>query len=134
MATVANRPAAEPASREQPARPPVDLVRAGDYLVMTISLPGLKPSDFRVSLVGDRQVYLEGTTHYRHPVPREHLTLSERPYGPFQRTINLPLPVSAQGIQIALTNGVLTASLPIRRQPLPLHWVGMEGSVRAESI
>jgi HSP20 family protein len=95
-------------------------------MLLMVSLPGLKPSDFRVSLVGDRQVYIEGTAHYRHPVPRESMALAERPYGSFQRTVNLPFPAVAQGVDVRLSHGILTVSLPIRRQPLALRWVRPE--------
>ena len=127
MTATNNRPTPDPTNRELQVRPPVDLVRADDHLIMTVSLPGFKPSDFRMSLVGDRQVYIEGTAQYRHPVPRESLALAERPYGPFQRTVHLPFPVQAQGVRVHLVDGVLTASLPIRRQVLPLQWVAREG-------
>lgn len=121
------RQATEAGSRDQPGRPPVDLIRHSDHIIMIVSLPGLKPSDFRISLVGDRQVYIEGTAHYRHPVPQESLALSERPYGPFQRTMNLPFPVTAQGVDVRLADGVLTVYLPLRRQPLWLHWTPTGG-------
>ncbi|MFZ5825305.1 MAG: Hsp20/alpha crystallin family protein [Bacillota bacterium] len=102
--------------------PPVDLIREGDHLLVVASLPGVKPSEFRVTLVGDRQLYLEGSAQYRHPVPQESLALAERTYGPFSRTVNLPFPVSPQNVLVHLEHGVLTARLPLRVQRVGLAW------------
>lgn len=117
-----------PAERAASPGPPVDIAREADHLVVTVSLPGVRPGDFRISLVGDRQMYIEGNVHYRHAVPREALALCERPYGPFNRTVPLPLPVQTEGAGIRFEHGVLTARLPLRLVRLPLHWQGAGGS------
>ncbi|HWI66691.1 MAG TPA: Hsp20/alpha crystallin family protein [Symbiobacteriaceae bacterium] len=117
-----NRPRSAPPGRELPAGPPLDLVREGDFLVLSIWLPGLRPEDFRVSLSGNRQVTVEGTAQYRHPVPREQLSLSERLYGPFSRTLQLPLPVDPAGATISFNGGVFSARLPIKASRVALTW------------
>jgi len=113
------------APHEPPAErsgPPVDLVRRGDRLLLLASLPGVKPSDLRVSLVGDRQVLLEGTVAYRHPLPRESLSLNERTYGPFSRTVHLPLPVDPSGVAVSFRDGVLTVDMRVRADAVRLAW------------
>lgn len=102
--------------------PPVDLIRVGERLILIASLPGVKASELRVYLVGDRQISLEGTVEYRHPVPRESLALRERAYGPFSRNIHLPLPVDPGRVTVAFQHGVLTVDLPIRAQEVHLEW------------
>lgn len=103
---------------------PADLVREGEWLVLTVDLPGVGPADFRISLVGNRQVQIEGTVPYRHPVPHEGLTAAERSYGSFSRTIQLPLPVEGAGAAVTFDRGILTARLPIKMQRLTLQWEG----------
>lgn len=107
--------------------PPVDLARTGDQLILFVSLPGVKPSDLRVSMVGDRQVFLEGTVAYRHPLPRESLALGERAYGPFSRTVQLPLPVDPGRVAVSFRDGVLKVDLPIRTTAVQLNWQAKEG-------
>lgn len=102
--------------------PPVDIARAGDHLLVTVALAGVGPQDFRLSLLGQRQLYIEGAVPYCHPLPREHLTMAERTYGPFARTITLPLPVSAEGVSVLLEHGLLTARLPLVGTPITLTW------------
>lgn len=109
------------------AGPPVDLIRIGDRLLLLASLPGVRAPDLRVYLVGDRQISIEGTVEYRHPVPRESLALSERAYGPFSRSIHLPLPVDPGRVSVTFRDGVLTVDLPIRAQPVHLEWQPKEG-------
>lgn len=115
------------ANKQVSAGPPMDLTRAGEFLVLTVSLPGVRAGDFRISLVGNRQVYIEGTVPYRHPLPRESLVLAERAYGPFSRTLQLPLPVDAQAAGVSFERGVLTARLPLQCQRVALDWDRTEG-------
>lgn len=102
--------------------PPVDLIRVDDRLILVASLSGVKGSDLRVYVVGDRQISLEGTVEYRHPLPRESLALSERAYGPFARSIQLPLPVDPGRVTVTFEHGVLMVDLPIRAQVVHLEW------------
>lgn len=108
------------------AGPPVDLVRRGDRLLLLASLPGVKPSDLRVSIVGDRQVLLEGTVAYRYPLPRENLSLNERTYGPFSRTVHLPLPVDPGRVAVSFQDGVLTVDMGVRAEAVRLTWQSKE--------
>lgn len=110
------------ADRPRPPHPPVDLIWYGDHLEVTLSLPGVKGADCRISLEGGRQLLIEGEVPYRSPVPRQQLTAAERTYGPFSRTIPLPFPVDPSGSQVTFANGVMTLRLPVRRQPLPIDW------------
>jgi HSP20 family protein len=119
------------AARGAPAEPertgpPIDLARIGDQLILLMSLPGVKPPDLRVSLVGDRQLFLEGNVAYRHPLPREGLALNERAYGPFSRTIQLPLPVDPGRVAVSFKDGVLKVDLPIRTTAVQLSWQAKE--------
>lgn len=82
----------------------------------------MKAGDLRLSLVGNRQLYIEGNIPYRHPVPREGLVLGERLYGPLTRTVQFPLPVHAQGAAISLERGLLVARLPLQMERLQLQW------------
>jgi HSP20 family molecular chaperone IbpA len=69
--------------------PLVDIVHEGDSLVVLVTLPGIRPSDLRVTLAGNRQISVEGTIPYRHPVPKDNLTQSELPVGCFSRKVDL---------------------------------------------
>lgn len=102
--------------------PPVDLSRSGSDLVLTVSLPGVRPEDFRISLTGGREVHIEGTRHYRHSLPPEQLSLAERPYGPFSRKVPLPMPVNAGRAVVSFEHGVLTARLPIDAAQVRVEW------------
>jgi len=103
--------------------PPVDIVREADALVVLIGLPGVRASDFRVALIGNRQISVEGNKPYRHPVPRDSLVQRELPNGSFARKIELPLPVDSARRVTTVQSGVLSIRLPLSEGPLPVHWV-----------
>jgi HSP20 family protein len=116
-------PKARHPSGQQPVlAPPVDILREGDALVLIFAIPGVRADDFRISLVGNRQVYIEGTIPHRYPVPREHMSQVEIPTGPFARTVDLPFPVDGGGALVSFQNGLLTVRLPVRLERLPLQW------------
>lgn len=121
-----------PGPKEAPAGPSADLTREGDSLVLVVSLPGVRAGDFRISLVGNRQVYIEGAVPYRHPAPAESLALAERQYGPFSRTIHLPLPVDPGRVAVQFERGILKARLPLQMQRIPLHQDQTEGDRHAK--
>jgi HSP20 family protein len=107
--------------------PPIDIARGNGELLLFVAVPGVRPPDLRVSVVGDRQIFLEGRVEYRYPLPQESLALGERTYGPFSRTVNLPLPVDTVGINVALRDGVLFVRLPIRAEQVKMDWISKVG-------
>lgn len=100
--------------------PAIELVREADALLLLISLPGVKAGDFRLSLIGNRQVHIEGNLPERHPVPGEYLVQAEQPGGLFARTVDLPIPVDGEHASTSLHNGLLWLRLPLQVQNLPL--------------
>jgi HSP20 family protein len=109
--------------------PNVDLVREGDWLLLTASLPGVKATDFKVSIVGSRAVQIEGVIPYRHPVPAQELAIAERVYGPFSRKVDLPLPVNGQGARASFDAGLLRVILPIEQTAIAIRWQSAGGGI-----
>src|SRR4051812_26290502 len=70
---------------------PVDMTDEGDSVVVRAALPGMHPSDFQVSLLGNVlsiDVEPGGTES-----DQSNWLLRERPIGPFRRSITIPVPV-----------------------------------------
>lgn len=118
--------------KEPGGEPPIDLIRTEDALVLVISLPGLRATDFRITLVGNRQVQIDGTYPARREWGLGEPAVAEGPAGPFSRTVNLPLPVTTAGSSVVYERGVLTARLPVERQQLLPAWEEPEENERAE--
>ena len=90
----------------------LDICETDDNLVVEASLPGFKPEDVDISVVGstlnikaesksEEEKEETGKYHYR-----------ERRWGSFQRSVTLPTEVDANKAEAAFENGVLKLTLP----------------------
>jgi HSP20 family protein len=88
--------------------PRVDIFETSGEVVVVVELPGLSSLDaIKLSLV-DRQLMMKGEIRCDYPVEEEELSLSERFYGKFQRSIPLPHDVEADGVATNYRLGLLT--------------------------
>jgi HSP20 family protein len=93
--------------------PKADLLDLGDALQLRIEVPGVDQGDIELALQG-RDLLVAGL--------RETLeegvetVFSERPNGPFQRTVRLPTDVEREHVSAHLRDGVLVVHLPKRER------------------
>jgi HSP20 family protein len=104
--------------RGAPAFPAMNVWTSKDGAVLTAELPGVKPDDIDISVVGDtltlsgtRQAEerSEGTTYHRR----------ERGFGKFTRSFQLPFHVDAGKVEAHFESGVLHVSLPYAEEDKP---------------
>ncbi len=97
---------------------PVDVIDNGPEVLVKASLPGVKPEDVSISVLGDTLTIkasigedeeLRGATYLRH----------ERRAVSFVRTLSLPLPVEANRAEARFKNGVLSLTLPKKESVRP---------------
>ncbi len=88
---------------------PMNVYAEEDAFVIQAWVPGLKPEDLRIEVVGDT-VTLEG--EFKAPEKKETLLLQEIPVGRFKRTLTLPTELEAEEAEAELENGVLTLRVP----------------------
>lgn len=90
--------------------PRIDVVeREAEYLV-TAELPGLEEKDFQLE-VHQNLLTLSGEKRAEHEEGKGW-RWSERAYGRFRRSVQLPAEVAADKASAAFRNGVLTVTLP----------------------
>jgi HSP20 family protein len=98
--------------------PAVDLYEDKDHLIVRAELPGMTKDSIDISLhegiltlSGERKAeeLPEGSEAYR----------SERFYGRFQRSFDLPKPVEAERVQASYRDGILTVTLPKTEEAKP---------------
>ena len=98
--------------------PSMDVVETPEAVLVTAEIPGIDPNKIEVSVSGD---YLE----LRGEKPDEPLPEKtnwyrfERTVGTFRRTLYLPMPVDADGIEAEENHGLLRIRLPKRPEVLP---------------
>jgi len=90
--------------------PPVNLTQDREHYYLRCELPGMRPEDLEISVVG-RTVTLSGE---RKPAEAEGVSYHrrERLYGRFSRSITLPGEVDSETINANLSDGLLTVKMP----------------------
>jgi len=91
--------------------PRVDVVEREDEYLVTAELPGLEEKDFQLEVHGNT-LSLSGEKRAEHEAERRAWRWSERAYGSFRRSIQLPLEVASDKASAVFRNGVLTITLP----------------------
>src|SRR3989338_959366 len=81
--------------------PAVDLYEDKEVLVAKVELPGMGKEDIQVN-IADHHLTIKAESYYR----------SERSYGSFSRTVDLPAEVQVEKAQASFKNGVLEIRLP----------------------
>jgi HSP20 family protein len=94
---------------------PMDVQEQGDALVVTASLPGVKPEDIDIQI---QQNVLLITGEQREAQERQQgrYLLVERQTGRFSRALSLPIPVNADACEATVADGVLRLTLPKAEQ------------------
>lgn len=94
--------------------PPLNAWEDDNNLYVEAELPELEMSDLEIVVNGDNQLSIKGER--RHPEQKEGMWhLRERGHGSFSRTGELPQYVASDKVTAELKHGVLTITLPKRK-------------------
>ncbi len=94
---------------ERTWRLPLDAYVTADEIIVLANMPGVKPEDVEITIEGDTL-----TIRGERPRPLENVdyVMQERPFGKFQRTLNINIPVDANKAEARYENGLLTLVIP----------------------
>jgi HSP20 family protein len=90
--------------------PELETFQRGDQFVVRVDLPGLKKEEVTVD-VHDEAVTIHGERRAEHEETRHGVFTSERSYGNFNRTVQLPEGASAETAKAGFVNGVLEVTV-----------------------
>lgn len=92
---------------------PVDVLDNGPDLIIKANLPGVRPEDVSISILG-KTLTIKATSDDAEDLNTRGATYlrRERRTSSFVRTLNLPIPVEANRAEARYKNGVLTLTLP----------------------
>jgi HSP20 family protein len=90
---------------------PIDLVDDGPQLIVQTNLPGLKPEEVVITVVGTT-LTIKATLEKRDDFPGSTYLRRERRAGVVARSITLPVEVESEKAEAKFNNGVLTLTLP----------------------
>ena len=98
--------------------PALDIFQTDDAITVTVDLPGVKTEDLDLS-VEDSILTLRGERVAGSGPDDATYHRIERPFGEFQRAIQLPSKVDADKISASFDGGVLVIRIPLASKPKP---------------
>jgi HSP20 family protein len=107
-----------PAAAEGVWAPAVDIHETKKDVVVTVDLPAIDPKEVSISIVEDR-LTIKGEKKKEEEMKEESYYRSERVYGMFQRTIQLPAEVVGDKAKATYKDGVLKIVVPKSQKALP---------------
>lgn len=100
-----------PRSQMAPSFPAMNVWTNEDGAVITAELPGVKPEDIDISVVGET-LKLTGSRQPEEVEEGTKFHRRERGFGEFTRTFQLPFAVETDNVEAVFEKGVLHISLP----------------------
>jgi HSP20 family protein len=97
---------------------PIDVHETADEIVVTASLPGIKPEDVDITMTG-QTLTLKGEFKSDQEEDRGQYLYRERRFGAFNRTLQLPVRVEGDRAEASFENGVLTLHIPKSEEVKP---------------
>jgi HSP20 family protein len=91
--------------------PAIDLYEEKDQVVAKAELPGMEKNDIEVN-IADHQLTIKGEKKKEEETKNKNYYRSERSYGSFCRSIELPADVDIDKAKASFKNGVLEIHLP----------------------
>jgi HSP20 family protein len=91
--------------------PAVDVFEEKDDVVVKAEIPGMDKDNIEVTL-GDSTLTIKGEKKKEEEIKEENYYRSERSYGSFVRTVDLPKEVHADKVKATFKNGVLEVRMP----------------------
>lgn len=97
---------------------PLDVIEHDNELVVKASVPGFKPEEIDISIVGE-MLTIKGEVKEEQKKEGESYILQERRIGMVQRVLRLPMPVQAEKANAVFEEGILTLTLPKAEEVKP---------------
>ena len=100
--------------------PQMDVTETDKEIVVEAELPGIDEKDVSLSLQ-DGVLTIRGEKKHEHDEEKENYRMTERRYGSFQRSVQLPETVDEDKVEATFNNGVLKVSLPKGPEAIGKH-------------
>lgn len=96
----------------------IDVSERDNVYQVTASIPGARPEDIEVTVLGDT-LTIRAETKREEEREQGGYLLRERHSGAVQRSITLPAPIESDGVEARCENGELILILPKSRASMP---------------
>ena len=89
----------------------IDVYQTESEIVIKSTVAGVSADDIDITVTGD-MITIRGTRTRDENIPQEQYYYQECYWGPFSRSVILPVEVDAERIDASMKNGILTVRLP----------------------
>lgn len=89
----------------------VDVYQTPNEVVIKSTIAGVKPNDIDITMNND-MITIKGTRQKDEDIPEEDYYYQECYWGPFSRSIILPVDVEVDNAKASMKNGILSIRLP----------------------
>ncbi|MFP3896928.1 MAG: Hsp20/alpha crystallin family protein [Anaerolineales bacterium] len=110
------RPRREWEGDEMRLNVPMDVYTTDEEIVITLAVPGVDPDSVDITVEGNT-LNIKGQTEG--PLENVDYVLQERPYGTFNRSLQLNVPVDANKAEASFDQGILTLQIPKQEEAKP---------------
>ncbi|MHB9035111.1 MAG: Hsp20/alpha crystallin family protein [Armatimonadota bacterium] len=90
--------------------PVVDIIETQSDLVVRAELPGMSREDIDIEVTGE-SLTIRGERKFDEASKDSYIRV-ERPYGPFQRSFSIGVPVQSDKVKASYRDGVLEVTIP----------------------
>lgn len=97
--------------RGEQLTPALDVHQNADEIVVTASLPGMKPEDVEITITG-QTLSIRGELKADETVDRDQYLHRERRFGSFSRQVQLPTRVEGDAAEATFEHGILRLAIP----------------------
>jgi HSP20 family protein len=98
--------------------PAVDVYDTKENFLVKADLPGMTKDDIEVSVDGNL-LHIKGEKKEEHNAKDKNYVRTERFYGSFQRSVELPTEVDPKSVTAVYKNGVLELTIPKKEEAKP---------------
>ncbi|MHB1294914.1 MAG: Hsp20/alpha crystallin family protein [Anaerolineae bacterium] len=95
---------------------PLDVYTTDQEVVVVAGVPGMNPDKVDITIEGDT-LTIKGEV--QRPLDNVTYLMQERPYGTFNRSLRLNIPVQADKAEATFEKGVLTLTIPKQEEIKP---------------
>lgn len=95
---------------------PMDVYTTDEEVVITLAVPGVDPDSVDITVEGNT---LNIRGEVEGPLENVDYVLQERPYGTFNRSLQLNVPVDANKAEASFDQGILTLQIPKQEEAKP---------------
>jgi HSP20 family protein len=97
--------------------PVVDIIETESDLVVRAELPGMSREDIDIEVTGE-SLNIKGERKFDEAAKDSYIRV-ERPYGPFQRSFSIGVPVQPDKVKASYRDGLLEVTIPKAEEVKP---------------